>query len=299
MAKRPYQDTWRDGKLVAKGRRDCEGRYQAIRQLLDEHQPASVADIGGWDGYFSRRIAEAFDARVTLVEQRNVPDLDGAGITHRKMVVDADNVEQIGRHDVILALAVLHHIPQWEAVYERLRTLCDLLIVESADPAEAAEGRKLTPTLVATRPQIAPVFERTVADGARFHTTSGPNGVDRPLLAIHNSWSGTAEDGSGRAAPYMADCDEGHWNPLGYQPHPGTLNVRVGADGREWVSRLPRPIDRSTEKLPGPYWPVTINGVDGHVRLSRSKVTVECVAPQPLRDTLGIVNGDTVTVAPR
>lgn len=298
MTKRPYQDQWRDGQLVRKGRRDCEGRYHAMAELLAG--AATVADIGGWDGYFSRRIAEDHDVAVTLVEQRNVPDLARTGIVHRKMTLDASNVDTLGHHDVILTLAVLHHMPDWEQVYNRLRAQCDLLIVEAAHPQEAAAGRPLTPTLTATRPQIGPSYDRATRDGDVFHITSGPNGVDRPMVAIRNTLTGVVEDGSGRARPYMQEQAEDFWGPLGYLPHPGTLNVRVGRAGRQWASLLPAAVERSTEKLPGPYWPVTVgDAVDGHVRLSRSKVTVEVVAPVPLRETLKLSNGDTVEIRPR
>ena len=300
MGKAPYQDVWRDGKLVKKGRRDCAGRFDTITAALKPFAPASVADIGGWDGYFARRFHEA-GLTATIVERRNVPDL--GGIAHVQIDIDADNINELWRHDAMLALAVLHHLPDWEDVYARLRAMCDVLVVEPAVPAEASPERPQSPTLIETGPRIGPVHDRVLADGDAIGTTSGPNDIDRPLVLIRNTWDGEVEDGSGLAAPYMENVDEGHWEPLGYQPHPGTLNLKVGQSGKRWTGNLPGAVDRSTEKLPGPYWPVTLcseaGEVDGHVRHSRARTAVECVAPVNLRDELGVANGDTVTLRVR
>lgn len=56
-----YQDHWVQGRAVKKGRRDCESRYQVIREKLNQlKQPFTVLDIGACSGYFSFRIAEEF-----------------------------------------------------------------------------------------------------------------------------------------------------------------------------------------------------------------------------------------------
>ncbi|MBU9713327.1 class I SAM-dependent methyltransferase [Evansella tamaricis] len=66
----PYQDVWIKGKVERKGYRDCENRYKAIKeQLHGLPQPFTVLDIGADMGYFSFRIAEDFDAKVTLIEK--------------------------------------------------------------------------------------------------------------------------------------------------------------------------------------------------------------------------------------
>lgn len=296
MPKRPpYQDIWRNGQLVTKGRRECSRRFDLISSAVGD--VGSLADVGGWDGYFARRFAESGVERVTLVEQRAVPDVDA--IEHLRITVDATNVETVGRHDAILALAVLHHMPDWQHVYERFRALSRTLVAEVAHPDEVADGRPLTPTLIETRPRIPGIYERLLDDGEVVGWTSGPNGVDRPIVQVRNTVTGSVESGSGLAAPYMAEVNEGHWDALGYRPQPGTLNVNVGRAGKSWTKKLPGPVERSADKLPGPYWPVTVNGIEGHVRLSRSRTAVELVAPVNLRDELNLTNGDEVEIAVR
>lgn len=293
MSRPPYQDVWRDGRLVTKGRRECARRFEAIRDHVGP--VGSVLDVGGWDGYFSRRFAEA-GAEVTLIEPRNVADVPD-GVTHRQERVDASTA--FPRVDVALALAVLHHMPDWEQVYEALRRRSDTLVVEVAHPDEL-DG-PLSQTLVDTGDRIAPTYERLIHDGEVIATTGGPNGVRRPLVAIANRWEGTVGAGKGRAAEVMTDRPAGFFDPLGYQPHPGTLNVKVGRDGKSWAKRLPAPVtlDGTGGGTAGPYWPVTIGGVDAHVRTSRAQTVVEVVAPVNLRDALGVVDGDPVTLEPR
>ena len=71
-----YQDVWVKGRVIIKGVRDCEGRYMAIRNELrrlgfpgkNGDRPFTVLDIGAGSGYFSFRLAEEFNARVTMIE---------------------------------------------------------------------------------------------------------------------------------------------------------------------------------------------------------------------------------------
>lgn len=289
MSRPPYQDQWRDGRLVVKGRRECAARFDAIAEHVGPVE--TLCDVGGWDGYFARRFAEA-GARSTLIEPRNVADLP-TGVEHRQERVDAGTV--FPDVDVTLALAVLHHMPDWEQVYEAMRRSCRTLVVEVAHPDEM-DG-PLSPTLVETGHRIGPIHERVLDEGELVAETPGPNGVARPIVAVANTWTGTVEDGKGRATEVMANRPAGFFAPLGYHPHPGTLNVRVGRAGKSWVKRLPGPVTLDGEGggSAGPYWPISIDGVDGHVRTSRAQATVEVVAPVRLRD---LVDGG-VEVRPR
>jgi hypothetical protein len=115
--------------------------------------------------------------------------------------------------------------------------------------------------------------------------------------------AGVVEAGSGKASTFMrlSDIPQGHWDELGYIPFPGTLNLNVGEEGRGWVTKLPGGVGKSTDNLPGPYWPICLRAGkkvynNAHVRVSRSKTTVEVVAPVNLRQALGVYNGDEVTL---
>jgi hypothetical protein len=304
MKSAPYQDKWRNGKLVRKGRRECAERYEAIAAALGEvlGEQYSLLDVGGWDGYFSRRFDED-GARVTMCEPRDVPDLQTTGIIHAKFHVGAKQARELPVYDAALLLAVLHHMPDWEEVYNALRSKTRVIVAELAVPEEVAEGRKLSPTLIDTGPRIGPSYERLTRDGELIHTTPGPNGVPRPIVLVRNFWRGQVEDGSGVASKYMRKPDPEHWEPLGYEPHPGTLNVHVGRAGRAWVSHLPNGVGYSTQALPAPYWPVWVRAggedMPAHARLSRNPEGAELVAPSHLRTALGLKNGDTVEIRVR
>ena len=292
MSRPPYQDKWRDGALIEKGRRECADRFEAISGHVGP--VGSVIDVGGWDGYFSRRFAEA-GAHCVLVEPRNVVDLP-VGVEHRQERVSATS--ELPSVEVGLALSVLHHMDDWEQVYAHLRAACEVLVVETPHPEEL-DG-ELSPTLVETGGRIGPIYERVLRDGTTITETPGPNGLARPIVAVTNTIVGVVEDGLGRASEVMAERPAEFWSPLGYQPVPGTLNLRVGRAGKSWVRRLQAPVtlDADAGGVAGPYWPVSIDGVEAHVRTSRAQATVEIVSPVRLR-SVGLDNGDPVTVRPR
>ena len=67
-----YQDLWVKGKMIEKGTRECENRYNKIKEVLNRfNKHFTVLDIGACLGYFSFRIAEDFDCTVTMIESNN------------------------------------------------------------------------------------------------------------------------------------------------------------------------------------------------------------------------------------
>lgn len=280
-----YQDLWRDGTLVARGRRDCAARYQLIRPALEGRlgRGFTVADVGGWDGYFGIRLAEDLDAQATNVDRRsrNLP------IRHRVLDVTADTVHKIGAHDAILALSILHHMDDWQAVYEALRAQSRLLIVEAAHPDEAGTAK-----VDGADRNTGPSYGQVTADGHLLGATPGPNGVDRPLMLVRNAAWGPVADGTGQAASLISDGD---FSALGYQPYPGTLNVTVGREARDWIAALPG-VTVASGRSRDLYVPVTANGLDAHASLSRDHGSVELLAPVSLRAVLNVANGDTVEI---
>lgn len=291
--KKPYQDQWRDGRLVQRGRRECAARYAAIRAVLERElgRGFRVADVGGWDGYFPRRLAEDLGAAAVNVDSRPA----SPGVSHQRLHVTADNVGEIGEHDAILLLSVLHHMPDWEAVYESLKAQATLLIVEVCHPDEALGD---SPVMLQTRERICPQYERIAADASELVCESvalDPPHHARPTLLVRCAARGTVEKGKGRAAPLMADED---WSSLGYAPYPGTLNLNVGVRAHDWLESLPG-VEAPGLKRSTHYVPVRIAEIDCHVHFSRAKATVELVAPVCLRDALDLNDGDRVTVRPR
>lgn len=165
-----YQDLWIKGKLVKKGQRSCAGRYEAIRDYLlrtrfqgrertQDHaqdrdlspnrgldrdgslsrkRPLEVLDLGANAGYFSFRLAEDFDANVTMIESspqikeyhrlnanRNV------SLIHKR--VDVKYLQQLARsrrYDVVLALSVVHHFRDYPQLIDVLFKLGGCLFIE-------------------------------------------------------------------------------------------------------------------------------------------------------------------------
>jgi hypothetical protein len=254
----------------------------------------TCADIGGWDGYFAVRLAEDLGAKTLNVDQRE-SDLPN----HRQMTVDAGNVGNLGRFDVILALSVLHHMEDWREVYGALRRQCLLLVVEVCHPQEAASQ---SPVLMRTGHRVAPIHEQVSADASELVTETpclDDERLRRPMYLVRQGAWGVVETGSGQAAGLMTKTKPTAWKALGYDPHPGTLNLSVTSEAREWLEGL------SGVKAPGlgrstNYVPVSVGSIPAHVHFARSKTgprrTVELVAPVNLRETLELADGDMLEV---
>ena len=149
-----YQDTIDDtGRTRRPGTRECGSRYDAITAHL-EGERFTVLDLGAYAGYFSIRLAYDYDAHVTAVD--DYPALVERCRGWRNITVIADRltpeqVDKLGRFDVILALSVLHHIPRWEQMLEVLVANSDLLFVEPSNPAERLpKAQAHCPELAAT-----------------------------------------------------------------------------------------------------------------------------------------------------
>lgn len=318
--KTPYQDIWRDGKLVRRGRRDCAGRYEAIRDALEREIGTgfTVADVGGWDGYFPIRLAEDLDATAENIDPRRI-NLR----CHRQLKVTAETVDQVGFHDALLCLSVLHHMPDWLEVYEGLKAQCRILIVEVCHPDEAAGD---SPVMQLTGERIAPVFEAVSADAEDIlcetpclddkrilRPTYLVRGTGAPAFTILSDSMnqedddearvvvGIVESGSGKAAELMGETDL-DWSPLGYEPFPGTLNVAVSEEDRDYLKGLDGVeapgLRRSTH-----YVPALVGETECHVHFARSpggrpEKVIELVAPVSLRG-LGYDDGDTIEVRER
>lgn len=141
-----YQDLWRGGKEVAKGKRDCDGRYEAIASYLRKNHPSEssdghlrVLDFGAQGGYFAQRLAEDFDANVVAIDS-NRNSLRHL-VKHPKIrthiaYFTPQNVANMGHFDVVLGLSVLHHHAQWKEYLDALAGAGDVVFIEVSNPAE-------------------------------------------------------------------------------------------------------------------------------------------------------------------
>jgi hypothetical protein len=310
---RPYQDMWRGGELVQKGRRACSERYQLIRRALGERLPQgfSVLDVGAWNGYFSRRLEEDLGARCTLWDRREPPDLEGTGLRYVQGEVTGSSAGEVEPHDVVLLVSVLHHLADWKEVLDALLAHCHLAVLELAVPEERAHIRGVPAAAQVVPEQWAEYMEhepRALLLGA----TTGTHGLPRPLLLVRGRAGGPAEPleawgrvrpGLGLSGRWMREVAVDAWQPLGYVPEAGTLNVELGREAKARFSNLsPVPGERlgPARLKPKHLRPVLIGGrIAGHLRLNLADTGAELLAPVQLRSELGLEDGQLLLLEPR
>jgi hypothetical protein len=295
-----YQDVWQDGKRVAAGERDCEGRYELIADTLPAAARFTVLDVGAYAGYFATRIVEDFNAAATAVD-----DYDGLAAAASPQVkiigrrLSPAELDALPRHDVVLALSVLHHFKDWQAALRALRACRRQLLIEVCHPDEAWMRRAASRQHVAAQHRAV-----SVLPGAELLGTSprtGRDGVtyERPLYRVPGTVStltGEAFTGSGWCSRLMPRYDVGLGAKLGYEPFPGSLNVRLPEAhklGRPWLDW--RPAKRHDRQ----FWRAWIGDLACHAHVPGTRNhgpdTLELVAPVKLRDRFGITDGDPVT----
>lgn len=114
----PYHPISIGGKVVAPGERGCSDRWAVISKVLAEG-PCTVLDLGCAEGYFVSRAAKEFgcfslgvDAdvrRLTIAQDLNLEDgNERAGFMYAHITLDFLNT--LPRFDVVILLAVLHHV---------------------------------------------------------------------------------------------------------------------------------------------------------------------------------------------
>lgn len=134
-----YQDVWVRGHVVSRGQRDCENRYKHIRAYLEKlEQPLKVLDIGANVGYFSFRIAEDFNAQVTMIEANDfILDVlrknNNANVKLIKKRINVSDLQQLAaanHYDVVLALSIVHHFDNYRAVIESIFKCGKVIFIE-------------------------------------------------------------------------------------------------------------------------------------------------------------------------
>lgn len=287
------------------GERVCVDRWEAIRRhLATIPEPFNLLDLGANAGWFSARAADEFDCRVTAID--NHPDLPAAAservtVVHRR--VDAPALRQMARHDVVLALSVIHHMRDWRQVLAQVRACRRMAFVEIPHPGERwmryAAGRH---ELAAIHAAVAKIgtrigsFERIGRDGSVHQ---------RPMFAVGGTvrrYTGTVFAGSGTCSRQLRpdlrvpSLDR----ELGYKPYAGSLNLRCGGPvelGRPWLNW---PGIVRGRRRPYWFWPAWVDGMAIHAMIPGTRVhgpdCIELVAPDRLRDRFGLTDGDLLTV---
>ncbi len=135
-----YQDRWVKGVTTASGDRACADRYALIRPVLETYtRQFTLWDLGANLGYFGCRAADEYGAISVMVDKR--PGLvetcranaipTTIAMTHQLTADDLIELAQSEHADVVLALNVLHHMPDWRSALPAVLALGETVIIET------------------------------------------------------------------------------------------------------------------------------------------------------------------------
>jgi riboflavin kinase len=122
----------------------------------------------------------------------------------------------------------------------------------------------------------------------------------RPMYLVPGTLrtlTGRVFSGSGNCSRNMPKWDKGLGKHLGYEPFPGSLNVRLPephALGKPWLDWRPAPRhDRQLWRA----WIDSLSYCHAHVpgRRNHGPDTLELIAPVKLRERFGLVDDDEIT----
>ncbi len=121
----PYQDKWVAGKVIDAGYRECDKRYEIIRDFCASvgKNQFTVCDIGAQWCYFDFRLTEDFPrCSVVALEYRAtkaVRDLVKRNksdrivlLNHKIRLSEMFVLSRACKFDVVLALSVVHHMTE-------------------------------------------------------------------------------------------------------------------------------------------------------------------------------------------
>jgi len=146
-----YQDSWVKGKVIKKGIRDCEERYQMIKPFFERYnRPITVLDLGANFGYFSFRLAEDFPGVYVIVEAGQEESVylkelceknDNKNVifwNHRINLGELNYLSNREQFDVILAFNSIHHFMEpYNEVLKILNKMTDFIFLEHPSPNES------------------------------------------------------------------------------------------------------------------------------------------------------------------
>jgi riboflavin kinase len=289
------------------GERACADRYQAIKRVLSMlPTPFTLLDFGANAGYFARRTVEDFDAVATAVDDhRGLPAAASENLVVVNKRLDVNGMRMLPRHDVALALSVLHHIADWPRMLDQIRACRQFAVIEVPHPDErwmrsaAARHqlREIHDTVAGLASARLGTFQRTGRDGSNHA---------RPMFLVPGTLErieGTVFSGSGTCGRKLTPALHGRGldRELGYQPFPGSLNLRLDVDNDALGDpHIDWPGTVNGKKRPYWFWPAWVDGLACHAMIPATRGHgpnhVELVAPVRLRDQLDLNDGDTLMV---
>ena len=142
-----YQDVWLNGKCIKSGTRECESRYEIIRDFCETRYGNdffTICDIGANMSYFGLRLIEDFKCNVIAFEFHNfdmrLKHIE-ANKTNRLLLLNKKiNLKELEilntacQFDLVLAMSVIHHVKDNVYAYvDALRELGNNIILEVAE----------------------------------------------------------------------------------------------------------------------------------------------------------------------
>ena len=182
-----YQERWIRGATTL-GDRSCADRYELIRPVLEAYRRTfTVWDIGANLGYFGCRIADEYGAVSVMVDKRPglvdvcrenaIPTI--VAMAHELTAKDLTELAQSEHADVVLALNVLHHMPDWRLALPAILSLGEMVLIETpgrgdSNSAHYDRSQEILDVLMEMR---------TIVQGmSPSHVTDG---IQRPLFLFH------------------------------------------------------------------------------------------------------------------
>jgi 2-polyprenyl-3-methyl-5-hydroxy-6-metoxy-1,4-benzoquinol methylase len=195
-----YQPLWEDGREIGTGWRDASGRYEAIKRYLVGRQRRidveqfptgpTVLEIGAYNGYFCRRLADDFgacclavDGQPFLTEYRSKGPLNGY-VDVRHELWHHPHINAAPSFDIGICLSVLHHHGDWDLILGAMLDRCTVLFVELAHPDEKLANDAKTYAFAAMR-AVKQLGADTLAETPPMNLTKPL----RPLMVIDQGQS--------------------------------------------------------------------------------------------------------------
>ena len=303
MGFKSYQDIWLKGQVIQDGKRTCARRYKLIFDALAErYRPGfTLLDIGASEGYFSIRLAEELNARPTMMEKKReiVAIANAQGNKNLTPVIgrfDKDTIAKQGNFDVVIALSIVHHFPDWGQIIKQILSMGDTIIIElpaqnerSTKRADSATGMLdvlhwYNPKLIGETAGYAEETKRQLWVVDFPAPPTGPNVVQA-----------TVAGGRSSSARQSKHYRAGFQKHFGMPVFPGTLNLKL-TKRFHFKSGFRVPSDK------GDYFmfPCKFEGLPAFVvkppRAKNRSNTLEILAPVSLREVFGLVDGSTVIV---
>lgn len=292
-----YQDIWIRGQVKKKGNRECEQRYQCIKNYLRPYKglPLKILDFGANNGYFGFRIAwDNPEYDVYLVDYNNyLPrivdqnQLENVHLFHQYMdenqLIDLDKKYNF---DLILLMSVLHHFENPVKVIKHFTMDTRKTIFEVSYPEED----------VISNPHNKMVIWDCLQDCNPIQLNLQTD-HDRPLFYTDKNsikLQGKIHNGCGVASRVISnDISEGLFQTTYKRFYPGTLNVTL--------EKLIRFKNLSLVSTYYKIFPMSINGllVYGILTYVKGDTTkeLEIISEYGLRDMFNYQDGDELTVA--